>query len=100
MPELFQNKMLRARGNIKLDLFTNGAQKKVELLLKLLSVGDFSNGKAEGLLSKREKVSMNKNNFNSVHHIEQIELRYEKITWTYKDGNIIHSDSWNERTTA
>nr|EKY1937266.1 type VI secretion system tube protein Hcp [Cronobacter sakazakii] len=24
----------------------------------------------------------------------------EKITWTYKDGNIIHSDSWNERTTA
>ena len=19
-----------------------------------------------------------------------------KITWTYKDGNIIHSDSWNE----
>ena len=33
-------------------------------------------------------------------HLEQIELRYEKITWTYKDGNIIHSDSWNERTTA
>lgn len=30
-------------------------------------------------------------------HLEQIELRYEKITWTYKDGNIIHSDSWNER---
>ncbi|HFO9162640.1 TPA: type VI secretion system tube protein Hcp, partial [Escherichia coli] len=28
------------------------------------------------------------------------ELRYEKITWTYKDGNIIHSDAWNERTTA
>ncbi len=25
-------------------------------------------------------------------HLEQIELRYEKITWTYKDGNIIHSD--------
>ncbi|MBZ9306422.1 type VI secretion system tube protein Hcp, partial [Escherichia coli] len=22
------------------------------------------------------------------------------ITWTYKDGNIIHSDAWNERTTA
>ena len=33
-------------------------------------------------------------------HLEQIELRYEKITWTYKDGNIIHSDSWNERATA
>ena len=33
-------------------------------------------------------------------HLEMIELRYEKITWTYKDGNIIHSDSWNERATA
>ncbi|MEG6138951.1 Hcp family type VI secretion system effector [Enterobacter kobei] len=33
-------------------------------------------------------------------HQESLELRYEKITWTYKDGNIIHSDSWNERATA
>lgn len=29
-------------------------------------------------------------------HLEEVEIRYEKITWTYKDGNIIHSDSWNE----
>jgi len=33
-------------------------------------------------------------------HLEQVELRYEKITWNYKDGNIMHSDSWSERTTA
>ncbi|MGF6190400.1 type VI secretion system Hcp family effector [Serratia sp. 509] len=33
-------------------------------------------------------------------HLERIELRYEKITWTYKDDNIIHSDSWSERATA
>ena len=33
-------------------------------------------------------------------HLELVELRYEKITWTYKDGNIIHSDAWSERTTA
>ena len=33
-------------------------------------------------------------------HLEQVELRYEKITWTYKDGNIIHSDAWNERASA
>lgn len=31
-------------------------------------------------------------------HLEDIELRYEKITWSYKDGNIIHADSWNERS--
>ena len=38
--------------------------------------------------------------FEKHNHLEQVELRYEKITWTYKDGNIIHSDSWNERATA
>ena len=33
-------------------------------------------------------------------HLEYIELRYEKVTWKYLDGNIIHSDSWAERVTA
>ena len=33
-------------------------------------------------------------------HLEMIELRYEKIIWTYKDGNIIHSDAWSERPSA
>lgn len=30
-------------------------------------------------------------------HLENISLRYEKITWKHCDGNIIFSDSWNER---
>ncbi|KER04497.1 type VI secretion system tube protein TssD [Photorhabdus temperata subsp. temperata] len=30
-------------------------------------------------------------------HMEIVELRYEKIIWKHNDGNIIHSDSWNER---
>jgi type VI secretion system secreted protein Hcp len=30
-------------------------------------------------------------------HHEYIDLRYEKITWHYLDGNIIHSDSWHLR---
>jgi len=29
-------------------------------------------------------------------HIESISLRYEKITHTYLDGNVSHSDSWYE----
>ena len=33
-------------------------------------------------------------------HIEYVELRYEKITWKYLDGNITHSESQNERATA
>lgn len=30
-------------------------------------------------------------------HHEYVTLRYEKITWHYIDGNVIHSDSWNVR---
>ena len=30
-------------------------------------------------------------------HLEEVALRYEEITWTYKDGNISHTDSWEER---
>lgn len=66
MSDSFQNEIPRARVNIKLDLVTGGAQKKVELPLKLLTVGDFSNGKAGGTLAEREKMNINKNNFNGV----------------------------------
>ena len=30
-------------------------------------------------------------------HMEWIELRYEKITWTFMDGNIEATDTWLER---
>ncbi len=29
-------------------------------------------------------------------HLEEVAMRYEKITWTYEDGNISFSDAWNE----
>lgn len=32
-------------------------------------------------------------------HMETVELRYERITWKHCDGNIIYTDSWNERQT-
>ncbi|ATF47931.1 type VI secretion system contractile sheath small subunit [Citrobacter freundii] len=66
MGDSFQNEVPTARVNIKLDLHTGGVQKKVELPLKLLTVGDFSNGKEQRPLSEREKVDINKNNFNDV----------------------------------
>jgi type VI secretion system secreted protein Hcp len=31
-------------------------------------------------------------------HLEEVELRYETITWLYKDGNIMHKDTWTERS--
>lgn len=64
--DTFQNEVPRARINLKLSLHTGGAQKKVELPLKLLTIGDFSHGKENRPLSEREKINVNKNNFNSV----------------------------------
>ena len=66
MAESFQNEVPKARVNIKLDLHTGGASKKVELPLKLLVMGDYSNGQNTAALSDRTKLSVNKNNFNSV----------------------------------
>lgn len=62
----FQEEIPKARINLKLALHTGGAQKKVELPLKLLVTGDFSNGQENRPLSEREKINVNKNNLNSV----------------------------------
>lgn len=62
----FQNEVPKARVNIKLDLHTGGAQKKIELPLKLMVMGDYSNGQEQRGLSERNKVDINKNNFDSV----------------------------------
>ncbi len=66
MSDSFQNEVPKARINLKLSLHTGGAQRKVELPLKLMTVGDFSNGRENRPLSEREKVDINKNNFDSV----------------------------------
>ncbi|WP_435953130.1 type VI secretion system contractile sheath small subunit [Dryocola sp. BD626] len=66
MSSSFQNEIPKARVNIKLALHTGGVQRRVELPLKLVVVGDYSNGQEHRPLSEREKININKNNFNSV----------------------------------
>jgi type VI secretion system protein ImpB len=66
MAESFQKEIPPARINITLDVETNGARKKKELPLKLLVAGDFSNGKSKGTVAERERININKNNFNQV----------------------------------
>jgi type VI secretion system protein ImpB len=66
MSASYQNELPKARINLKLDLHTGGAQKKVELPLKLLVMGDFSNDQDVRPLAERAKVSINKNNFDAV----------------------------------
>ena len=62
----FQSEIPKARINLKLDLHTGGVSRKTELPLKLLVAGDFSNGQESASLSERQKVNLNKNNFDSV----------------------------------
>jgi type VI secretion system protein ImpB len=66
MADSFQREIPKARVNISLDLHTGGAQKRVELPLKLLVMGDYSAGKEGAPLAERKKVDANKNNFDSV----------------------------------
>lgn len=66
MGNSFQNEVPKSRVNLQLDLHTGGAGKKSELPLKLFAVGDFSNGKEQRSLSERNKININKNNFDSV----------------------------------
>ncbi|VDZ72527.1 type VI secretion protein [Atlantibacter hermannii] len=60
MADTFQNEVPKARINLKLSLHTGGAQKKAELPLKLLTVGDFSNGKESRPLSEEKKSTLTK----------------------------------------
>lgn len=66
MSKSFQNEIPKARVNIALDVETGGASKKKELPMKLLMLGDYSNGQAEGNLGDRDRVDVNKTNFNQV----------------------------------
>jgi type VI secretion system protein ImpB len=62
----FQNEIPPARVNIKLDIDKGGAQKKVELPFKMLVLGDFSQKGDSTRLVDKEKISVNKDNFNQV----------------------------------
>lgn len=66
MADSFQNEVPKSRINLKLDLHTGGASKKTELPLKLLVAGDFSHGQENLPLSERNKISVNKDNFDAV----------------------------------
>jgi type VI secretion system protein ImpB len=66
MADSYQKEIPKGRIQISLDLHTGGAQKRVELPLKLLVAGDFSAGKEHAPLAERKKIDINRNNFDSV----------------------------------
>jgi type VI secretion system protein ImpB len=66
MTDCFQNEIPKARVNITLNIETADGIKKKELPLKILVLGDFSGSKKIKNISDRERININKNNFNSV----------------------------------
>lgn len=62
----FQNEIPPARVNIQLSVDKGNAQKKTELPLKMLVLGDFTQRKDDTRIAEREKININKTNFDQV----------------------------------
>lgn len=89
MADSFQKEIPKARINISLDVVTGGAKKKLELPLKLLVMGDFSNGRTQGRIADRERININKNNFESVLKDMAPQARYQVPNLLKNDGGEI-----------
>ncbi|WP_394170262.1 type VI secretion system contractile sheath small subunit [Saccharospirillum alexandrii] len=90
MADSFQNEVPRARVNIALDLETGGASVKKELPMKLLVMGDFSNGKGEGDVSERERVNITSSNLEQVMSDLAPEMKYSVPNCIKDDGSEIN----------
>jgi type VI secretion system protein ImpB len=64
--ESFQKEKPPARINLFLEVLKGNAKKKVELPLRMLMLGDFSQKESGVSLNDREKININKDNFNQV----------------------------------
>lgn len=57
-----------------------------------ITMGNVRVNEVESFMMDIKKPKYDRHN-----HLEAFYLAYEKITWHYLDGNIIHSTSWNHR---
>ncbi len=89
MSDSFQKEIPKARINLSLNVETGGNRKKLELPLKMLVMGDFSNGKTKGKIVDRERININKNNFEAVMKDLTPGTRFEVPNKLAKDGSDI-----------
>jgi type VI secretion system protein ImpB len=87
MSDSYQKEIPKARINLSLDVDTGGHQKKTELPLKMLVMGDFSNGKTKGRVADRERININKNNFEAVMADLAPSVRFDVPNQMAKDGS-------------
>ncbi len=70
----FQHEIPPSRVNIRYVKFTDGAQERVELPLKLLLLGDYTLRPDDTPLAERKKMSVNKDNFDAVLKEQHLKL--------------------------
>jgi type VI secretion system protein ImpB len=92
MSDSYQKEIPKARINLSLNVETGGHQKKLELPLKMLVMGDFSNGKTKGKLAERERINLNKNNFESVMEDLAPSARFDAPNYLAQDGSDLKVD--------
>lgn len=92
MADSFQKEIPKARINLSLDVETGGAKKKMELPLKLLVVGDFSNGKSTERMADRKKIAVNKRNFKAIMEETAPSTRCTVPNLIQNDGSDIQID--------
>lgn len=73
----FQNEIPPARVNIQLSVDKGNAAKKTELPLKMLVLGDFTQRKDDTRIADREKININKTNFDQV--MESLDLGVKTV---------------------
>lgn len=76
MAKSFQHEKPPARINLFLEVETGGAQKKLELPLRMLVMGDFLGRDVDEEVADREIVNINKDNFEDVMSSSELNLQY------------------------
>ncbi|HLV33297.1 MAG TPA: type VI secretion system contractile sheath small subunit [Chitinispirillaceae bacterium] len=84
----FQNEIPSARINLKLDVGKGDAKKKTELPLKMLVLGDFSFKNKSERVTDREKISINKNNFEQVMESLDLNLNFNVDNKISNEGEL------------
>lgn len=84
----FQNEIPAARINLKLDVGKGNAKQKTELPLKMLVLGDFSLKNKDERVAEREKININKNNFEQVMQSLDLNVKYNVENKLTGEGDI------------
>ena len=83
----FQNEIPPSRINIKYKKETDGANEEVELPLKLLVVGDYTQRDEETPIEERKPINVSKDNFEKVMKAQDLKLELNQVpNYLAEDG--------------